>query len=260
MVNDVSQDDLEILQHVSRYRLTTPEILAATGLLSNAEAALAASELQRLVDDGWLVSRNLTPEWSSDDHIYYQLTPRAAERLGHDPAFAAPLSRDARIECYAIAKFCCCGDRFRWLFTKQEFQQQFESLWFPGQPVRYHLERPYTGPDRLAFLKVDTDGAGRWDRLIDSCSRFLQQRTAPKHVAVEHHKQVLAFAQLVERGLFQFTILVPLAEKQRSIALELERRAAKGEPVPPIQTHVVPGLFELLFAPGATDTDRVEVN
>lgn len=251
MVTALTSDDRSVLQHVARYRLTTPEILAPTALLADTETSTAQRALELLARDEWLFANPLIAESADPGHICYQLTPRSAEALGQDAELAAPLSRDARIEAFAIATFCCRGAVFRQLFTKEEFQQKFRHLWFPGQPVRYYLEPVAPAATRLAFLKVDKAGPGRWDRLIDSCARFLRQRTDAEHVAAEHRPHVAAFQQLVEQRQFQFTVLTALPEKQRAIELELELRSAAGEESPPIQVHVVPGLLELLFPPGA---------
>ena len=245
MVRTLPPADRAILEHVVRYRLTTPAILAPTGLLPDAGIDAARRTLERLTADGWLVAAELVPE--SAGQVCYQLTARAAEQLGHDAEFAEPLARDVRIESFAVATFCCCGDVFRQLFTKAEFREKFRELWFPGQPVRYYLEPVASATARLAFLKVDKDGPGRWDRLIDSCARFLRQRIDATRVAPEHRARVEAFARLVQRGQFQFTVLTALPEKQRAIELELERRTLAKESVPPIRVHVVPGLFDVMF-------------
>jgi hypothetical protein len=246
MVTPLTETDEAVLQHVARYRLTLPRFLAATSLLASRRKATAQAALDKLTEQGWLSKADLCPS-VTDGLSYYHLSPQAARQLGHDPLFAEPLKHDMRIECFAIAAFCCCGKSFRQLFTKQEFVEKFKSIWYPGQPVRYYLEPTDSGKARLAFLKVDKDGAGRWDRLIDSCYRFVKQRTfAPKSSAL-YQPQIEAFAKLVANDQFQITVLTALPEKRRAIQLELERRRAAGEPVPPIDVHVVPGLFEVMF-------------
>jgi hypothetical protein len=249
MVNRLSDEQLSVLEHVARYRLTLPSILANTKILSNARVATATATIARLVDGGWLGASPLSP--GHGDVPYFHLTAKGAKRLGHDPQFGGPLPRDTRIDCFAIATFCCGSDVFRQLLTKEEFQEKFRALWFPGQPVRYCLERGAGSGARLCFLKVDRDGVGRWDRLIDSCDRFLRKRTDARTVSAQHRAAVEAFGELVQRGQFQFTVLTALADKKRAIELEVERRA-DDEPVPPIRVHVVPGLFGLLF-PGMTE-------
>ncbi|MDZ4684004.1 MAG: hypothetical protein SH850_02875 [Planctomycetaceae bacterium] len=250
MVKPLAPDDEAVLDHVLRYRLTLPTILAKTGLLSEAGEDAARTTLERLIRDGWLRTADLYPGHRSEP--YYHLSEQGAEALQQDVSVAQPLKAEARAEWYAIATFCCCGESFRELLTKREFQEKFSKLWFTGQPTRYYLDRGEDGVVRLAFLKVDTAGPGRWDRLIDSCAKFLRQRTDQTRVAAEHHPHVAEFARLVKRDQFQFTVLTALPEKQRAIELELDRRQRASEPVPPLRVHVVPGLFEVLFPAPST--------
>lgn len=244
MVKKPSPQDEAILDHVARYRLTLPQLLANSGILQGADSAGAQTALDALESDGLLAASPLTPGFGSS--VFYHLTVRGAKAIGHDPEFARPLPRDLRIESFAIATYCC-ETPSRKLLTKAEFQEKFKALWFPGQPVRYCLERQRGGEGKLCFLKVDMDGAGRWDRLIDSCARFLRQRTSDEKTATENKAQVAAFTEVVRRGQFEFAVLTSLAEKKRAIELELERRTAAAESVPPMRVHVVPGLFDLLF-------------
>lgn len=237
-----------ILEHVARYRLTTPEILAAAHDRTVEEASI---ELERLVEKGCLTAGCLTP--ADAMNVCYQLTPRAAEHLGHDPAFARPLALTARVECFAVAKFCCCGEQFRQLYTKKEFVTKFQAIWHPGQPVRYYLEPGESGRSRLAFLKVDGHGLGQWDRLIDSCARFVQQRTDIRRAAPRYRPQVEAYAELVRQDRFQFSVLTALEDKKRAIEVELDQRGAAGIAVPPIRVYVVPNLWEVMFPAPAID-------
>lgn len=249
MVTSIAETDREILNHVFRYRLTLPSILAKTGIVSDDNPGVVQSTLERLVHDGWLRTADLYPGHRSEK--YYHLSEKAALALDHDAIVARPLKADMRIESFAIATFCCCVQPFRELLTKQEFKEKFAQLWFTGQPTRYYLDKGEDGVVRLAFVKVDTGGPGQWDRLIDSCTRFLRQRTDESRVAAEHRSQTRRFAQLVERDQFRITVLTALPEKQRAIELELERRRLAEEVVPPMQVSIVPGLLEVISpAPG----------
>lgn len=243
MVKPIKEADEAILRHVLRYRLTTPQILTCSGTLEFSEAE-ATNRLERLVSGGLLASAPLITGY--DEPKYFHLTEAAAISLGQGTAVAMPLKVDARADWFAVASFCCCGDTVRELFTKEEFQTQFKHLWFVGQPVRYYLEPGDDGVVRLAFIKVDTGGPGQWDRLIDSCQRFLYQRTTPDKVAKAFRDKVSAYAAMVEQGRFQISVLTALPEKQRAIALELERRRLKEQPAPPIKAYVVPELLEVL--------------
>lgn len=248
MVKRLKAADEETLEHVARYRLTTPVILARR---QHGDTEAARVELDRLTADRYLAASELTPGHVSV--VCYQLTPKAAVALGHDAAFARPLGRDARIECFAAASFCCCGEAFRQLYTKNEFTTKYRTLWRPGQPVSYYLEPAEAGRAKLAFLKVDGHGLGRWDRLIDSCARFLRQRTDVR-VEAAFRPQADAYAEMVRRGRFQFSVLTALDDKRRAIELELDRRRAAGEPTPPIRAYVVAGLRDVMFPPPSAVT------
>lgn len=245
MVSKLTDADLLILQHVARYRLTTARILTAATLDRGATEADSERALASLVGQGYLCRGNLVPGLAEPE-AYYHLSAKAAKQLGHDAVFAQPPRLEARIEHFAIATFCC-GSEGRTLFTKTEFTSKFRSLWYPGQPLRYYIEPSKTGPAKLAYLKVDKDGPGRWTRLIDKCGRFLDQRTAVQAAAQEHQAHKRTFRKLVEDGRFQFTILTALEDKKRAIEVELERRRAANGSAPPIAVHVVPQLWSMMF-------------
>lgn len=246
MVARLNAADRAVLEHVVRYRLTTATILAALDE-PNGSIDESRATLDRLTASGWLWRQSLVPYNKSIDS--YQLSKTAANKLQCSPMLAEPMHRDARIECFAIAQFCCGGGAFRRLFTRDEFVRSFASLWYPGQPTRYYLDSTNSKSPKLAFLKVDHGGAGRWDRLIDSCQRFLRQRSDIRRVAPHHRPQTEAFASLVNKGRFQISVLTALPDKQRAIEIEVERRRARGEPVPPLKVSVVEGLLELIVAP-----------
>ena len=242
MVTVLDNSQREILQHVFRYRLTTAEIVAVCAKLAPETVAAAESLLEALVANQWLQTARLTPH--DPARRFYYLTPRAAAELGQDEIVAKEPSREMRIESYAIARFCCCSKPFRELFTKEEFIAKFASIWYPGQPVRYYLEPDGAGEVRLAFLKVDKGGPSRWDRVIESCQRFLSKRTTRSNP--QYHGQVDAFRELVDTGRFQISLLTSLAEKREAIKQALDVLETSGQTRPPIVPYVVEGLFEVI--------------
>ncbi len=244
MVTPLRDDETAVLEHVLRYRLTTAQILASAGVLESSSKDAAKRMLGRLQTEALLQTSPLV--LGHDDPAYYHLTEKAALALGKEPTVAAPLKHDMRIESFATAIFCCCGDRPRELFTTDEFKTRFADLWFPGQPIRYYLEQGDDKTVRLAYIKVDTGGPGRWDRLIDSCARFLKQRTAPETVAPAFRKHIAAYAEMVRQERLQITVLTALPDKKRAMELEIERRKMSGQAVPPIRAYVVPELLEVI--------------
>lgn len=63
-----------------------------------------------------------------------------------------------------------------------------------------------------AYIKIDTTGAGHWDRLLESCDRFLRQRINVARASVENRSQVQGFAKLVKQDRFQITVVTALTE------------------------------------------------
>lgn len=239
----VATDVRNILEHVFRYRVTTPEILAACTRMPANSVSEAQHVLNEMVAAGWLVSKPVSP---SSANRFFHLTEQAAAELGHDATVAKEPSREMRIESLAIATFCCRSTPLRELFTKEEFKSKFSMIWYPGQPVRYYLEPSNHDQVRLAFLKVDKGGPSRWDRVIDSCRRFLKKRTALSEASPRFHPQVNAFNELVTSGKFQITLLTSLPEKCEAIRQALDVIETSGEQRPPIVPHAVDGLFDMI--------------
>ncbi len=248
VVQPLSESGRCILDHVARYRLTIPQALANSEILATSDIGAAVRELRNLVADGWLREAPLQPG-SEAGPSYFYLSVQAAALLGHDFEWALPVPHDARVECAARVLFCCNGKKFRQLLTKNEFIEKFSELWFAGQPVQYYLDKVDDRVVRLAYIKVDKGGRGRWERLLDSCDRFLRQRISPRKTNPAFADKSAAYKKLVDRGLFQFTILTPFLDKKRAIEIELERRQLTGKPTVPVQVHVVDELFELVFPP-----------
>jgi len=242
MVAAIDDDKLAVLEHVTRYRITTPAVLA--GALRDDSEDEAKALLDSLVSGGWLAKQLLSLK---GEEPCFRLSEKAADYLKIDLKFAAPLQPDARAERYAIARFCCCGDTFRQLFSRDEFISAFGHLWYAGQPTTYYLEPASPDRSRLAFLKVDGTSPGRWDRLIASCQEFVAKRSDVCRVASNHRKQTEEFARLVAADRFQISVLTALPDKGRAIEIELDRRRCAGEAVPPIRVYVVPELIDLLL-------------
>lgn len=239
-----------VFDHIGRYRIAVPSLIASTEVFSGASMKTVKECLQTFVEEGTLKSSLLRPE-SKKSEPYYFYSARTAAKLGFDLQWSQPLQREHRADYFAAASFCCGSDVFREVMTKKEFSERFANLWFPGQPVRYYLEPVENQAVRLSYVKVDTNSEGHWGRLIDGCFRFLNKRTDARHAPPEHRQKIENYAVLLRQNLFQFTVLTALPEKKRAIELELERRRTLGEPVVPMQVHVIPGLFELLFPPHA---------
>jgi len=82
----------QILEHVFRYRLTTPGIVSACAKLTPADVQAAETLLDELLDGQWLQTGLLSPHDPSSR--FYYLSPKAAQVLGHDEIVAKEPSRE----------------------------------------------------------------------------------------------------------------------------------------------------------------------
>jgi hypothetical protein len=225
-----------LVDFLRRYRLATAELLAAEHVGLRPTPAEATRLLETLSQEGCLRAAPLVP---GDRQLYYTATAKAAKHFG-DPDLAPPhLAVDERLALWAIARFATAGERFRQLMTAAEFAECFPDLSQPGEPRRYYLEQ-VGEVTRLAFLKVDLGGASHWDRVVDSCLRFINKRLQGR-VAGD------LFRQLLEHDRFQVSLLVACEEKAEAIQARLDLDAAKWGAKLPVVPYVVPGLFDLLI-------------
>ena len=218
----------------------------------------ASSTLSALAKKGLLESAPLYPGYDANKH-YHHLSAEGAARLGEGESIAGALSKPERIKRFAILSFACLGEVKRQVFTKQEFKEQLSMLWYDGQPTEYYLHE-YKVKKRtrrvLSYLKVDTGlTSGRWDRVIQSCQRFVMKRTNKKGASKEYHDRMEAFRGLIERGEFQITLLTATNEKARRINQTIERRKELAEHPPPVVAYSVDGLLEVIQPPPRAPVD-----
>jgi hypothetical protein len=163
-----------LVEHLHRYRLTTAAIVQIRGLCGSSTAEEAEQLLDGFVSQGSLQKAPLTLATNSPP--CYWLSQKAVKQFGVGETSARHHSLNDRLSHWAISQFCAATQPFRELLTQKEFCERFSALWRPGQPHRYYLQ-PTPGGVSLSFLKVDLGGASRWDRVVDSCYRFLAKRT-----------------------------------------------------------------------------------
>ena len=125
-------------------------------------------------------------------------TDLAEERHG-------PLSELAKIHNYAMLAFCLLTDAHRERLTSAELQRHFPALHRPGLPMSYYIDTT-SGQPRLGFIRVDTGGHGRWDRVLAACRHDL-----------ETHWGHPGFQPFIRRQLFEITLITALPQKAQRL-------------------------------------------
>lgn len=234
-----------LVEHLHRYRLTTAAIVQIRGLCGGSTAEEAEKVLDVFVSQGSLQKAPLT--LANNSPACYWLSQKAAKQFGVADASARHHSLNDRLSHWAISQFCAATQPFRELLTQKEFCERFSALWRPGQPHRYYLQPTQEGVS-LSFLKVDLGGASRWDRVVDSCYRFLAKRTQRSTADGGLAAPSELYAQLIANHRFQMSLLVASPEKAGAINARLDLDAVEHGVRAPIVPYVVPGLMNLLLS------------
>ncbi len=207
-----------ILQHLARYRMTTLPVLNQLPELGPLGAVRLQQQLQRLSRSGQIAS---APLFHKREYLYL---------AGTDPT--GPHSEVSKIRNYAMLLFCCLSNTSRDRLTESDFQEHFPDLYRPGRPLHYYMDISGSKPC-LGFMRIDTGGRGRWDRVIararsDICS----------------HELYPPFRKLIATGQFEVSILtatLPKAERIRR-TLEEGRHPADAS----IRVSAIPELLALV--------------
>lgn len=162
--------DLEqaIVAQVTRYQLTVPKAVANRCLPPPHDVDFAQGLLGRLRRLGVLGQSSLYGQspcyWLTDEAIKSQI-------LGNDfqHKYAGPMAEATKFRAFGMLTFCCCGNTVRELLTRDELAQALPSLIRPGLSSSFYREAALTG--RLGFARVDLNGTGRWDRIVQKVAQ-----------------------------------------------------------------------------------------
>ena len=193
-------------------------------------------ELQRLCQSGQLGSAPLFR-----NRIYFHLPgvvcPPGTEATATETTVYrfGPLSEVAKIRNYAMLSFCCLSQHQRQRLTADDIQRFVPDLYRIGMPSNYYVEAD--GPQsRLGFLRVDTGGHGRWDRVL-----------AKAREDIRKHSLFKSIEEFVGRGLFEVSIVTALPQKAARLQKAIEDWPAEQQSL--IRITTCPELINLIAPP-----------
>ena len=142
------------------------------------------------------------------------------------------LSETAKIRTYAMLAVCAAQNGRRTKLTREEFRQYFSDAYRPGLPMNYYIDLTNEQPV-LGFVRVDTGGAARWDRIV-----------AKAQDDVRKHRLTPAFTRFVTRNAFEIRIVTALPQKADRIRRSLlDKQTTRAVP---IHVSAVPELINLI--------------
>ena len=220
--------------------------VASTQLRRETEAALLelAERFQLITSDTAICLR---PElFRNGTEAGSLLSQMAATELlqeitlyGDVPCFVPPrrnrqrtLSETTRIRALAMLHVCASHSRSRRRLTASEFSKYFPELKRPGLPMNYYVDLSQDQP-KLGFLRVDTGGHGRWDRVVSKALDDMRK-----------HRLEPAFARFIKRNALEIRVVTALPQKADRICRALTDKSTSL--TRSIQVSVVPELLNLI--------------
>lgn len=193
----------EILEHVSRYRLTILAALARQLRMRSRKVLQQA--LRSLCREGQLGE---APLYHQRPYYFLAGSRRGSQSSVHESTQRGPLSEQAKLRAYALLSFCCLSRVRRKRLTPEEIAAHLPDLYRPGLPGSYYVASGE--PPRFGLAVIDAGGRGRWDRVLQRIRSHL-----------EEHCRHPALRPFIEQGSFEITVLTMLPQKAQRLALAL---------------------------------------
>jgi hypothetical protein len=230
MKSHLSTRDIEVLQHVARYRIGTLVSLHRA-LFSAVHRHAVGKVTRRLVERGWLLKHPLGPR-----RCYYTLSAKAARRLGCS-ADSEPKSPSPRelIHDFGMLKYCCLAERERKRLTREELASDLPALPSAnGHAAGYFLDAGYR-PAVCGVLWVDHGGdpselvaanRKKWDSLVAQASfrHFIKQSGIRLVVLTASAERAAVIEDLLQRYRWpeKVTLAVEVLPQLLPLYLQLE--------------------------------------
>jgi len=205
MSSKLTGRDYEILQHLLRYRIATREMFQRT-LFAKVSPNAVTKVVTRLVANGWL---NRYPFLAAS--CYFTLSDRSALLFGRpEVAIERAISPQQMVIEYAVAAYCCLGEKPRQLLTAEEIEQDYPQILFDQLDSNcYYLDAGYR-PELLGQIVVDNGAVP--SELLEICRTDIAARA--KRAAVRKR---------IESGGYRLTILTSVAEKAAALRSGLKK-------------------------------------
>lgn len=234
----VTDRDQEILDHVTRHRITTREAVQRL-FLPEHELNAVTKVLRRLVRADFLAD-GVLPDGQTK---YWRLSQSYVNAMGLHPYNAKPLNFGPAIEHFGVLAFCCLRDTPRHLFTREEFRGEFPDH-YDERLLRshYYLDTDKDGVERLGLIVVD---AGRRDemRWIRRFRQLYQRR-----LSLPGFRKRLRSPDM----LFLIAVVVPTHGKKAALVRSIAEAEQNGDHWPiRFRIEVEPRL-ERMMVPYAT--------
>lgn len=218
--------DWEILDHISRYHMSTPEVLHRMFWQPDDGRTAVTKVTSRLVDHEYLCRWEFIGPKS-----YFTLGPKGTKAMGIPKNRAKRMGPQSLCLSYGALAYCCLNGVSRDRITVRELQKFNPNYLCRGVESSPYYLHEEDGITSLAFIRVDAGGSV--DHVVRKCKRDFLART--------HHP---VFRELSEQGRFLIAVVTGQVPQD---AKAVEIREALSHLDLPVRFHVesVPDLVDL---------------
>ena len=212
-----------VLEHIGRYRIGVTRFCcsALQGRFAELTRGATKRALRELCEGAGLLQRE---QLLGRNHCY------TLSKTNGEPR---QLSERGVATAMAMLSFCCAdAQRRRQKLLPRELASHFPDLVIDESCSEHY----YLAEDRLGYLRVDLGGRGRWDRVMQYCTRDIVR-----------HEARFELAKLMLDGFMEFTVATATHQKARRLRQAMLRRPL--HPYVNTQVIVVPELLHLIAPP-----------
>ncbi|MDZ4686581.1 MAG: hypothetical protein SH850_16040 [Planctomycetaceae bacterium] len=224
----LQERDYEILEHVRRYRLTTPEVLHQL-FFDDSDRNAVTKVTSRLCLHEFLKSHPLYAGYS-----YYSLGRRGAKVVGLSPIKAGPLGPQAKYREYGTLAFCCRQPVRRERLLASEFLKRHPDCSSGRHEAGHYYDDHHESHVRLGFIWVE--GAGDVNHVIHKV----------RHEIIDERRSIPSLRMMIDEGRFVVAIVTLHEEKKTEIINALKQRQGPVSfrvVVVPELRHLLPGVW-----------------
>ncbi|TWU56012.1 hypothetical protein Poly51_17440 [Rubripirellula tenax] len=217
--------DLEILDHVRVYGLTTRDVLHRL-FFDDSQLNAVTKVTTRLIRNGLLERHKIDHE-----SVYYSYGPAACDYFGYSRNRTGGFGSQALPTRLAILEYCSAEPQIREKLTRGKIDKTQPKLLAKKVDAKnYFLEvDPELGTKRLGLIVVCLGGP------VDHAARKCKAE-------IDKRLEVPAFQQLIENRLFFIVMLTPSQAKADTLAASIKRRQF------PVSVRVEPSRWLETFA------------
>lgn len=215
--------DYDILEHISRFHLTTRDVLHSL-FFQDTELNAVTKVTSRLVDYEFITSHDLHA-----GKKYFVVGHAGARFLGLAYRKCKPLGPQSLVQKYAVLQFCCAGPVYREKLLVQDLQKALGSLKGKHMHAGMYYRDTEGAQPRLAQMRVDFGTPAA--HVIRKCRTDLEALL-----------RVPQIAQLVESQRFMLTILTLSEARKTDIQNAILRHSWPVR----FRVEVVPDLAEVV--------------